>query len=149
MELFFLSSVFLMAIISLGIIIRLFQKKHFHILIIFIPIFLFWSVSSYFTIDSLSGWPTNYKIQKEFTLHSYKIQGKFIYVWITEDGNKLPRSHKIKYEKKLHSSLDKIKKSLKKGKRVRGKPNNGIKYQNDKKNTLTFIISSPGDLIKK
>lgn len=141
-----------MAIVSLAVIIKLYKKKYFYLLLFFIPIFLFWSVSSYFTIVSLAGWPTESKIQNEFTLHQFIIQEDVIYLWITNDGLNIPRSHKIKYDEKLHKKLQQMSIELKKGKTVKGKikvRGNNELYNRSDRDILTFDVPSPKDILAK
>lgn len=149
MELLFLGSILLITLVSLVLIIKFFQNKHFYPLVIFIPIFLFWAVSSYFTVSSMAGWPVDIEIQEEFILHKHLIIGKKIYLWITEKGSDKPRSYVVPYKERLHRKLDKLKVAMEKGMRVKGKMNKGKRYQKEYEDTLTFKIQSPHDILKK
>jgi hypothetical protein len=101
----------------------------------FIPLFLFLTFYTYITIQSIEGYATEQKIQKEFTLHWYTIEeNKYILIWITEDDKTEPRVHRIKYQKNTAKNLNKLKSDMRSGRYLfRGKKlklgNESAKFQ--------------------
>ena len=94
------------------------------VMIIYIPIFLFLSAFTFYSIEALSGWPTKIKMPGEFQLHWYLInEKKNIYLWINTPGKKSPpMAHIIPYTKQTHKNLQSMKKALMTGKiRILGK----------------------------
>ena len=93
----------LLTVICLWLLIE--GRKNPKFLVWFIPVLLILVSSTYFTYNSILGFP-RYEIPKEGVyLKHYVDEPKWIYLWVVYK-DKIPMSYKIKYTKKTHNSLE-------------------------------------------
>ena len=92
----------------------LFSSKKFKTLLAWIPLCLLAAASTFWTIDSMAGWPSS-KMPSTFIPISYVTDGKVIHLWGMEKGTKVPRNFVQPYSKELHEQLEKAKQSAAKG----------------------------------
>ena len=93
----------LLTVICLWLLIE--GRKNPKFLVWFIPVLLILVSSTYFTYNSILGFP-RYEIPKEGVyLKHYVDEPKWIYLWVVYN-DKIPISYKIKYTKKTHNSLE-------------------------------------------
>ena len=93
----------LLTVICLWLLIE--GRKNPKFLVWFIPVLLILVSSTYFTYNSILGFP-RYEIPKEGVyLKHYVDEPKWIYLWVVYK-DKIPISYKIKYTKKTHNSLE-------------------------------------------
>ena len=86
-------------------------------------------LAHYISINALTGWPSTSSMPEDFTLLAHHIdepdkqkgdEGR-IYLWINQDGNLVPRSFELAYDKELHQKLVDTKSIRTDGQQVQGR----------------------------
>lgn len=115
----FIITLIIFVVCYLLVLIRFYKQKI--VLFLLIPAMLYMAATTYFTIQSLYGWPTEQVMPKNFYVEWYKIDkpDNKIYIWISE-RNKSPRNHVIPYSKEMADSLDRNRNRMAKRARVKG-----------------------------
>ena len=105
--------------VNLYLIIEL--KKSIHLLYV-IPLSIFFIVGTYFYIDSILGYATEKKEEKQFVLLSYFIPPAEdgIYLWIILKGEEEPKGIIIPYSREDHEKLDGARKKMADGMAMSG-----------------------------
>ena len=103
----------LLSIICLWLLIE--GRKSPKFLIWFIPLLLVLVTSTYFTYNSILGYPRYDIPKKGLYLKHYIDEPNWIYVWVVYK-NKIPMSYKIDYSKKTHNALEGVKGKADEGK---------------------------------
>jgi hypothetical protein len=132
----FAVSLFLLTVFGATIAAKLWSDTQFKKLLLWIPICLLAAVGTFKTINGVMGWPSEH-LPLSFQLFDYRTDGKIVYVWGVEKGDKVPRTWKTPYDKKLHEELEHAKQEVGKGKKMQ------IEKQGPKKSADGMI--SPGE----
>ena len=110
-------------------------KKHKAILLILIPIVLFLTTATYFSINGLLGFPTIQSIPEKFLIRSHIIdeENKIIYLWVIDFNNPehKPRAHIVEFSTQLMEQLEKTKDKREKGIPIIGEINLNNEKRND------------------
>ena len=97
------------------------QRKKPIFLFFFIPAFLIMTTSTYFTVRSLFGYPTNDQLPSEFVYISHMVHEPYdIYFWLLEMGNKEPRAYRVPYDRRFHEQANKAQQMTAEGGYVMG-----------------------------
>lgn len=88
---------------------------------ILIPASLVLTITTYFTIQGLLGYPTeNYK-ENKFTVISTAVQEPdWIYYWVIHEGDQEPRSYRIPYTRIDHKKQEGVQQQMEGGDQVQG-----------------------------
>ena len=103
----------LLSIICLWLLIE--GRKSPKFLIWFIPLLLMLVSSTYFTYNSILGFPKFEVPKKGLYLKHYIDEPNWIYIWVI-DKEKIPISYKIVYSREKHNSLEGVKGKADEGK---------------------------------
>lgn len=103
----------LLSIICLWLLIE--GRKSPKFLIWFIPLLLVLVASTYFTYNSILGYPRYDIPKKGLYLKHYIDEPNWIYVWVVYK-NKIPMSYKIVYTRETHNALEGVKGKVDEGK---------------------------------
>jgi hypothetical protein len=103
----------LLSIICLWLLIE--GRKSPKFLIWFIPLLLVLVASTYFTYNSILGYPRYDIPKKGLYLKHYIDEPNWIYVWVVYK-NKIPMSYKIVYSRETHNALEGVKGKVDEGK---------------------------------
>jgi len=91
-------------------------------LFVMIPASLFLVSTTYITINSMLGYPTEDIKQKRFTLIASAVQEPlWIYYWVIHEGDTEPRVYKIPYTERNHGQQQETQQQQSKGERIEGK----------------------------
>lgn len=112
-------------------------KKSIHLLYV-IPFTIFFTLGTYFYINSIFGYSTERTSEEGFRLLSYHVDGKeeYIFLWILLDNETIPKSVFIPYSRKIHEELVEGNRKLREGKQLKGnfKELDLIENQNEESN---------------
>jgi hypothetical protein len=114
-------SICLLIVIALFLAVLIKNTKNTVLLMIIIPAALIFGASSFFTIKEIMGQPVQTKPTKEFMFLEYYTDGKSIFVWLIERGEKVPVTVQVAYSPKVHEQLEKARQGKKNGKTMLGK----------------------------
>jgi len=96
---------------------------------ILIPASLILTVTTYFTVQGLLGYPTeNYKETKFRVLSTAVQEPDWIYYWVVHEGDQEPRSYRIPYTRPDHEEQEGVERKMQQGEIIEGK----IKGQKEK-----------------
>lgn len=110
----FAAGLLLLAVLGIWLSVQLLREKHIKWLFLWIPLILLAASSTYFTIDAVMGQPSK-NLPQVFSLLSYKVAGKTIYIWGVKKGEEAPRTWQVPYSKKMHEQLEGATKEIKGG----------------------------------
>ena len=103
----------LLSVICLWLLIE--GRKSPKFLIWFIPLLLILVTSTYFTYNSILGYPKFDIPKRGLYLKHYIDEPNWIYIWVI-DKERIPMSYKIVYSRKSHNALEKVKGKTDEGK---------------------------------
>ena len=88
---------------------------------ILIPASLVLTITTYFTIQGLLGYPTeNYKETKFMVLSTAVQEPDWIYYWVIHEGDEEPISYRIPYTKVDHESQEGVEQQMESGQQMQG-----------------------------
>ncbi len=100
----------------------LIQKGQNHLyMFILIPTSLILTVTTYFTIQGLLGYPTeNYKETKFTVLSTAVKEPDWIYYWVIHEDDEEPISYRIPYTKPDHKAQEGVEQQIEGGQQMQG-----------------------------
>tara|TARA_R110002020_G_scaffold29767_11_gene94009 strand:- start:11666 stop:12142 length:477 start_codon:yes stop_codon:yes gene_type:complete len=142
----------LLAICSLLVLIHT-VKKYKALLLIFIPMVLFLTGATYFSVNGLLGFPTIQSLPEKFLIKSHIIdeENNIIYLWVIDIKNPdhKPRAHTIDFSMKLMKQLEETKRKRDKGIPIIGERKINQTSEDPNENTIRIYVFPHQEMMKK